>query len=283
MENTPARQAQDEYLDRLRKVLRRAPVDIREDALREVLTHIEDEWQALGRGDDAMHQVLDRLGPPETYGRDLALQLMLQSGSYRRKILPLIKGAIFWASTSLFGSLLVMAAALFLAYGVGMLIVAIIRQGGNSMMLVNATNSQIFGMEVEKLLFPPQSWSPLGIAMVGILPVLVVFLVLYRFYIHWVRSRLAAKGLEWISSSKNQVLKAGWERRAVLSTLVFALIGSSTCALFTIVSEITTLGQPSQLSLPQDIFRNPMLLLAFLGGLVFLSAPVLGVLWAARK
>lgn len=283
MANTPVEQTQTEYLQRLRAILRRAPADIREDALREVQTHIEDEWQALGGDNKAMQQVLKRLGPPETFGRDLALQLMLQRGRQQRSPWQLAKAVIFWTSTSLLGSLLVLTTAMFVVFGLGMVFVALVRMNNHSAFLIQADYVQMFGKSNQSIEFPPESWSPGLIALVGLVPAIFTLTVLNRFLKKWVRSRLVTHGLTLFAEEPPHALPRGWERHAIRSMIVFALIGLSSCLLFTIFSELLPIGHPGRVSLPQDFFRSPLTLLAFLSGLVFLSAPVLGLLWAARR
>ncbi len=283
MANTPVEQTQAEYLERLRAILRRAPADIREDALHEVQTHIEDEWQALGANEAAMQQVLERLGPPEAYGRDLALQLMMMRGRQQRSPWQLVKAVIFWASTSLLGSLLVLTTTMFILYGLGMVFVALVRMNNNTAFLIQSDSMNIFGLKNQTLAFPPESWSPGLILLVGLVPAIFTLTILNRFLKKWVRSHLVAHGLNLFAEESTLALPQGWEQRAIRSMVVFALIGSGSCLLFTIISELLPIGQPGQVSLPQDFFRSPLTLLAFLSGLVFLSAPVLGLLWAARR
>ena len=109
-----------EYLARLGVMLHRAPADIRQDALLEVQSHIEDEWQSLAGDLSTLRTVLQRLGPPEEYGRDLALQLMLARRDKKTGNQPpttrswlagrspkrLAQAAVFLMSTSLVGAVL---------------------------------------------------------------------------------------------------------------------------------------------------------------------------------
>lgn len=274
---------QKEYLERLRRLLRRAPPEIREDVLREVQSHIEDEWRSLGGGLPALRIVLKRLGPPEEYGPDLALQLILLTGGNRRSLRPLVLAAIFWASTSLIGGVVVTGAALFFAFALGMLVTAIDRALGIPIMLIDARNYQVFNYHAEQLRFPAETWSPALIALVGLLPAVIIFAGLYRFLLLWARSRLALPGLAFLTSGRPPVLPPGWEQRALLSMLAFAILGMGGCLLFTILSELVPIGHPGAVRLPDDFFRTPLTALAFVSGLLFLASPVLGLLWAAKK
>ncbi len=291
MENLPDEPAarlemnriQTEYLERLRHLLRRAPPAIREDALREVQSHIEDECQALGGGVPALRAVLERLGPPEEYGRDLALQLILARGGRQRSPARLVLAAVFWASTSLIGAVVVIAATFIFAFMLGMLVTAISRAFGNAMVLIDARNYQIFSYQAENLRFPPESWSPALIGLVGLLPALIIFTGLYRFLSLWVRSRMAQRGLALVTAELSPVFPPGWEGGALLAMLAFAVLGMGGCLLFSIISELVPIGRPGSVQLPGDFFRTPLTALAFVSGLVFLVSPVLGLLWAARR
>ncbi len=283
MENPEIERIQGAYLARLRAMLRRAPADIREDAVREVQSHIEDEWQALGGDLPALVTVLERLGPPDEYGRDLAVQLMITRGRGRRSLKMLLLAAFFWASTSIIGLIVVPCAAFTLGFGVAMAAVAVMRLIGYPMMLIDANYFQFLGFHAERLVFPPPGWTPASIALVGLLPMLVFFFGLFRFFTGWARSRLAARGLEMVTHQPAETLPRGWERRAVLAIAVFAGLGLTGCMLFSVLGELVPVGHPGSMSLPEDFFRTPLTVLAFLSMLVFLSAPVLGLLWAARR
>jgi hypothetical protein len=285
------------YLERLRRALRRAPAAVREDALNEVGSHIEDEWRALReagshgeygrsvRGGDlaALARVLERLGLPETYGRDLALQLLLQQGSGRRSPGRLMLAAFFWASTSLAGAVVVLSAAVVLGFGLGMVVVAIQNLRGRAVWLIEAIDFQVFRYQGAALRFPPQDWQPWLVALVGVLPALVVLAGLYRFYTRWVRSRLVRRGLEWLSDRPVEALPRGWERQAALATLGFAGLGLGNCLVFGLASGLAPVGRAETLSLPEDFFSSLPSVLAFGGCLVFLCAPALGLLFTARR
>ncbi len=274
---------QAEYLERLRRLLRRAPPEIREDALRDVRSHIEDEWRAMGGGLPALHTVLERLGPPEEYGRDLALQLILQHGGDHRMPARLALAAIFWASTSLIGAVVMILATLFFGFALGMLFTALGRAFGSSMVLLDFRDFQFFHYHIARWSFPPFTWSPVLIGLVGLVPAVAIFAGLYRFLSIWVGSRLGQSALSLVITERSSRLPISWERSAVLAMLAFAILGFTSCLLFTVLGERIVIGNPSSISLPDDFFRNPVMILAYLAGLVFLLSPVLGLLWAAKN
>lgn len=274
---------QAEYMERLRRLLRRAPTEVREDTLREVRSHIEDEWQALGGDLTALRTVLHRLGPPEEYGRDLALQLILMSGGKRRSPGRLVLAAIFWASTSLLGGVVLIGSTIVFVFTTGMLFTAVVRALGIPVMLFDARQFQFFHYRAEQVSFPPLTWSPALIGIVGLLPAVLIFAGLYRFLSLWVHSRMAQAGLALVTVEHPPVLSHGWERRAMMAMFAFAVIGLSSCVLLTMLSQVIPIGHPGTLRLPDDFFRTPLTALAFIGGLVFLVSPVLGLLWAAKR
>jgi uncharacterized membrane protein len=290
MENLPSESEIDleinrlraQYINRLRRVLRHAPLEIREDAVREVQTHIEDEWRVLGGGLESLRTVLEHLGQPEEYGRDLALQLIL---SHRGKwpMSRLAVAAFFWTTTSLIGSIVVVFSLLVISFAMGMLVVAIARTFGSSLAIIDIRNSSIFGHHIEQWNFPPVTWSPILIGLVGLLPAVIIFVLLYRFLARWVRSRLGQTGLALVANDRRIVLLQGWERSALLAMLAFAVLGLTGCVLFTGLAERIVVGNPSSHALPNDFYRSPALALAYISILVFLLSPFLGLLWAVNN
>ncbi len=283
MADTEVERIRLEYLQRLRHMLRRAPADIREDAVREVQAHIEDEWQALGGDLSALQAVLQRLGPPEEYGKDLALQLMLAGHPLRRSPVTIVLASFFWASTSLAGAVVILIATLVALYAVGMVFIAVGRLAGYQSMLINVTYYQFFGYRTANWIFPPQDWSSAVVFLAGVLPIMVIYAGLDRFTTFWLHSRLAERGLDMVRKSFPEPLPHGWERRATWAVIGIAFLGLASCTLFSILSNMIPIGQPGRLDLPADFFRVPVGVLAFLGLLVFLGSPLLGLLWTVRR
>ncbi len=291
MANLPAdsetRQESDritaEYLERLHRLLRRAPQEIREDALREVQSHIEDEWRVLGGGISELRTVLERLGPPEEYGRDLALQLILLHSGRRLSPARLAVAVIFWASTSLIGVIVLISGTLAFAFAFGMLTTAIYRVFGGPMMLIDTGSYQFFNLPGLQLRFPPMTWSPALIGLVGLLPAIIIFAGLYRFLSLWVRSRLGQTGLILVIPESSSVLPPGWESHALLAMFSFAILGLGGFMFFTRLGGLLPIVRPANVRLPFDFFPNLLTVLALISSLVFLISPFLGLLWAAKK
>ncbi len=282
MANIETERIQAQYLERLRRMLERAPADVREDAVREVQSHIEDEWRALGGDLASLHAVLERLGPPESYGRDLALQLILTPIRGQRSWIRLGSAALFWASTSLVGAAAVLLVALTLGFAVGMLGVGIARLFGSRVMLINAAGYRVLTFQGERVSFPPLAWSPLEIIIVGLVPALVVLGSLYALSSVWLHSRLAARGLDAVIAPESRPLPSGWERSARFSMILVAIAGLGSCILLVLLGNLVGIGRPGHLDLPADFWRSPVGILAFLSLLVFFSSPVLGLLWSTR-
>ncbi len=291
MADTEAERIQSEYLGRLRRTLRNAPAQVGEDAIREVQSHIEDEWHALGGDTPSLRTVLERLGAPEEYGRDLALQLMLNRPSGGNRLIMLGWATLFWASTSLLGSIVALCGGLMFGFGLGMVFVAIERLLGNHTWLINSVGLEVFGWRAERVLFPPDSWPPALVAVAGLIPTIVFFALIYSLLSAWLHSRLALRGLAVnvqapagaVPAARRERAAHDLEHRAILPMVLFAILGLVSCIVFTILSEMITIGRYTHLSLPADFFRTPLTFLTLVGALIFLASPALGLWWATRS
>jgi uncharacterized membrane protein len=85
------------YLEDLRRELRRLHTDEREDAVREIGSHIA-EAEAAGR---PLTEVLSRLGPPKTLARAFIADSYLQESATGPRGLRLMKMTAFVASSGL--------------------------------------------------------------------------------------------------------------------------------------------------------------------------------------
>jgi hypothetical protein len=203
----------------------------------------------------------------------------------------LVQAALFLVSTSLLGAVLAFCAAFVLAYALGMAAVAVERLSGRAMVLINATDYRFLGYHAGSLRFPPDAWSPGLVALLGFIPALVVFAGMYRFLTRWVRSRYLLRNAVGVAGSAagpgpvtaEQALPSGWERRAVAAMAVIAVLGLGSCLGFGLLGDLIPIGRAGTVSLPGDFFRTPLTVLAFGSMLVFLCAPVLGLLWAVRR
>jgi hypothetical protein len=283
MANKEAKESKEKYLDRLRHILRNAPPEIREDVILEVETHIDDKWRSLGGKPHTLKQVLQQLGSPDEYGKDLAFQLMLFRGRQQRSVKLLLLAALFWITSSLIGAATMIFLTLISGYALGMVFVAMERLRGGSIGLIDSTGFRFFSYSMERFYFPPETWHPAIIGLIGLFPPLVAFSGLYLFYIKWARSRLTGHGLSIIMKDDSVLLSHGWEHRAILTMLAFGIVGLSGCAFFSVASNMISIGQPGSLQLPADFFKTPLSVFAFFGFLVFLISPILGLLLAARQ
>lgn len=261
-----------EYLNRLRRQLRGVPDAIREDAVREVQAHVDDGCRESGGDVAALQVVLQRLGPPEDYGYDLGLQLMVQAAR-RQWSLPMLAWAgLFWASTSLVGAVAALGSLVLYVAGLAFLADGVVRVLGLSVSIVSWNG----------VTYPP-AWPPLVNLALGAVLVVLVTGLLRRMVSAWGRSRLAARGLAPSTAQPTAALPPGWDRHATSTMAVVALLGLGSCAVFGALGRLYPLGYSGSMSLPQDFFKNPLTVLAFLGILVFLASPALGILWVTRR
>src|SRR5512136_1411070 len=127
MEESEFERTKNEYLQRLRHQLRRVPAALREDAIHEVQAHIEDGCRQHPNEVQALQTVLERLGPPEEYGHELGLQLLLQANRGHPSLNLLVWTGIFWASSSVVGAFVIVGAVLVYLLGLSFLIDGLVR------------------------------------------------------------------------------------------------------------------------------------------------------------
>ena len=113
----------DAYLRRLARGMRGATTDVRREAEREIRAHIDDALTELpARTPAALLEVLERLGRPEDYGRDMALFMMVDRG-YRDWSLPhMLRSTTVWALTTVTGAVVVLAFGLLFVAASGLLL-----------------------------------------------------------------------------------------------------------------------------------------------------------------
>ncbi len=98
----------DDYLARLRFALRGVTNDVTDEVVWEIEAHIEDAMSARGEAEvGALLDTLDRLGPPESYARGVALYSMVDLGYRRWSLRHMVGSARFWALSTLAGAVVV--------------------------------------------------------------------------------------------------------------------------------------------------------------------------------
>ena len=265
---------QQEYLKRLRRQLRGAPAALQEDAIREVQAHIDDACRETPDDAGTLQAVLERLGPPEQYGRELGLQLMLQANRAHPSVKLWVWIAVFWATTSIVGMFVVVGAAIVYLFGLAFLMDGIIR-------LVDPTFTTTL-IQINEFSIK-LAWNPLVNILIGILILYLLTLALIRLIQRWGLGKLNQRGLAATLNRDQIVLPKNWERRASWTILVIATLGFLGCSIFGVLGQLFPVGHTGRMSLPEDFFKNPLTFLAFLGGLAFLLSPVLGIVWTAWR
>ena len=263
-----------EYLQRLQHQLRRVPAALREDAIHEVLAHIEDGCRQSPNDLADLQAVLRRLGPPEEYGRELGMQLLLQANRAHPSLNLLIWTGIFWASTSVVGAFVVVGATLFYILGLSFVIDGLVR-------LIDPS-THLTMIRLNDTVVIPAWWPPLNI----LTGTLILYLMTYGLFFivrGWGQPKLSRRGLAVTLNRDTIVLQKGWEGRATVAIIMTAIFGFLGCSIFGEIGGLLPISRSGPMSLPGDFFKNPFTFLAFLGMMAFLLSPVLGILWAARR
>jgi hypothetical protein len=266
--------AKTEYLQRLRHQLRRVPASLRKDAIHEVQAHIEDGCRQSPDDPAALHAVLERLGPPEEYGHDLGLQLLLQANRAHPSLNLLIWTGIFWASTSVVGAFVIVGAVLVYVLGLAFVVDGLVR--------LISPSAHLTMIRFNDSVLIPAWWPPLNM-LTGILILYGLTYALIFLVRRWSLGKLSRRGLVVTLNRESIVLPKGWERRASVAIIMAAIMGFLGCSIFGAIGGLLPIGRSGPMSLPQDFFKNPFTFIAFLGMMVFLLSPVLGILWAARR
>lgn len=266
----------DEYLLRLRRSMRGASADVVRESTDELRAHIEDALAAQSRPDlGQLLDVLDRLGRPEDFGRDMALYMMVGRG-YRDWSLPhMLRSTWFWASRTLAGAVVVPIFGLLFAGAIGATVSGAWGLAGGGMILPG-------GLPV-----PLGDWwrpsadrfrSALLLMLAGILSLGILVTAVRWFVGQYVRHALPPDGDEGQAA-------APWARRTERRILILSALGFGTNLLAGFASGAYALrvvpGPAIVPVLPPDFGRSPLALLAGLGLIVLALSPVLGVLWAA--
>jgi hypothetical protein len=265
----------DEYLLKLRRQLYRVPSVLREDAIREVQAHIEDGCRQYPGDVPVLQSVLERLGPPEGYGRELGLQLLLQARRNHPSLSLLLWTAVFFTTTSVGGFFVVTTTAIGIILGLAFLFDGLIR-------LLRPSNTFTLIRINDTIIIPPL-WNPVLNMVIGVLA-LYLFPVGWSFLEQkWIRGKLGQRGLAVALKQETVVFPRDWERRTTWAIVLIALLGLTGCSIFGVAGGLFPIGTFGSMSLPEDFFKNALTFLAFLASLVFLFSPVLGILWVTWR
>ncbi len=261
-------------LKRLRHQLRAVPSSLREDALQEVQAHIEDGCSLHPEDVSVLQAVLDRLGPPEEYSHELGLQLMLQANRAHPSINLLVWTGVFWASTSIFGALVMVAATIIYIIGLSFLFDGIIR--------LVSPNVNLTMIRLNDFVLVPAWWPPVNL-IVGILIIYLFTCALIFLVRRWSQGKLSRRGLAVTLKRDALVFAKGWEWRTTGTIFVTAFMGILGCSIFGAIGGLFPFGQSGPMSLPKDFFKNFFTFLAFIGGMAFLLSPVLGIVYSTWR
>ncbi|MCB9177598.1 MAG: hypothetical protein H6648_10600 [Caldilineae bacterium] len=249
------------YLQRLARGMRGASKDVAREAEREIRAHIEDALGALpAQSPEALMQVLERLGRPEDYGRDMALFMMVDRG-YRERSLPhMLRSTLFWALTTVTGAVVVLAFGLLFAAASGLLLL-----GGLG--LRGAAGGAV-------------AWSAGGQLIAGLLALLALPMSARWFVGQYVRHAVPG-------SQARRADREDWARRTERRILVTAAAGFALSLAAGLASGGFTI-QPGEglvdlLTRLRPSGATPWAWLCGLGLLLLGLAPLIGVAWSALR
>jgi hypothetical protein len=249
----------DDYMARLRRSLRGVAPDVTEDIEREIAAHIEDAMTARGGATvGELLDVLDRLGPPEIFARDLGLYMMVDRG-YREWSVPhMVRSTAFWALRTVVGALVVLAFGLLYLFAAGLVAAGAQRWMAPGMSL-----------PLPQLLpgVPAPVLVGLGLAGLGAITVAV------RWFIG-----------QYVAAARPVALgggdgDGGWAERASARIVTLALAGLALTLATGLAGGVYRLGPPEEMRLPDDYLATPLGLVSLAGLLLLLLSPVLGLLW----
>lgn len=259
--NPDLERIEQDYLTRLRRCLRGVTPDVAAEVEHEISAHIADAMAARGAatvGD--LLDVLDRLGPPEDYARDLGLYIMVDRG-YRDWSLPyMVRSTAFWAFSTLVGAIVVLAFGLMYLMALGLIGTGLQR-----------------AILPELVLPVPQvlpGVSGVVLAVAGVLA-LVGLTVVVRWFIG-----------QYVASARPHTLggadaDSDWVARTSRRIVLLAIAGLFTTGVAGVAAGVYRPGAPYDLRLPDDYLSSPLGIVSLIGLIVLLLSPVLGLLWTA--
>jgi len=255
-----------DYLVRLRHALRGVSRDTALEIEREIAGHIEDAMAARPQADiGSLLDVLERLGPPETYAPDLGLYMMVDRGYRAWSVRHMVGSARFWALSTAVGAIVVlifgaMYAAALAVTGAGILRLAL-DVIGNGAWSIPA----------------PLHAVPTTALVIGGPAALAAITVLLRWFIgQYVRR---ARPGPWSDDDGD------WPERAARSVALFALVGLTLLAAAAVLAGAARL-EDGGLVLRLRPPTAPLSLssvVGLVGLLLYFLSPVLGILTASRQ
>lgn len=250
-----------DYLTRLRRCLRGVAPDVATEVEHEISAHIADAMAARSAatvGD--LLDVLDRLGPPEDYARDLGLYLMVDRG-YRDWSVPhMVRSTAFWALSTLVGAVVVLAFGLMYLMALGLVVTGIQR------------------VVLPDIVLPvPQvlpGVSGLVLAIVGLGALLGL-----TFVVRWFIG-------QYVASARPHTLggadaDSDWVARSSRRIVGLAVVGLSTTTVAGIAAGVYRPGAAVAMRLPDDYLSSPLGVVSLIGLGILLLSPVLGLWWTA--
>ncbi len=259
------RRIEDDYVGRLRRGMKGITSDVVDDVEREIRAHIEDALAAREAPTvGALLDVLDRLGAPEEYARDLGLYAMVDRG-YREWSVPLMfRSTAFWALSTVAGAVAVLAFGLLYAASLAVTGAGLMRLWQD---LAPASYDLRYGRSLPG--------APTSLALPGGGLALVGLTMVVRWFV-----------AQYVHSARPHTLGGrnadhAWVERTSRRIVVTAVMGLATSLLAGFASGAYGLRDLRSYHLPQDYLGSPLALLSGVGLLVFLLAPVLGLLWTA--
>lgn len=256
------RRIAEDYQRRLRRCLRGVAPQVVEEVEREIQAHIDDALaarQSSGTVGDLL-DVLDRLGPPEDYARDLGLYLMVDRG-YREWSLPyMVRSTAFWAISTVAGAVVVPV------FGVSYLLAGWLVLAGLQRIALPEV-----AMPMPQVLPGWPGWVLVGLGLAGA----ALLTLVVRWFIG-----------QYVASARPHVLGGppadpGWARRTSRRILVLAGTGFGISAVAGLSSGVYRFAPPYRVRLPDDFLASPMSALSLAGLVVLLLSPMLGLLWTA--
>lgn len=262
--NDDMRLSVDNYIMRLRLAMRGASPDVVSEVEREIRAHIDDALavrQAPSTAD--LGDVLERLGPPEDYGRDLALYMMVDRG-YRHWSLPhMLRSTAFWAVSTVAGAVVVLTfGALYaLAAAATAAALAILASRWGETAWASSPLAALGGLP---------AWLAVVGGPVSIIGLTLVVRWFVGQYVSYARPHVA------LAPASDQ----GWARRTERRILAIAGSGLLISLAAGLASGAYRFDEGFRPRLPPDYLGSPLAIVSALGLVLLILGPILGVAWS---